>query len=69
MKMGSIINLALSLVVAALLFPIALNLIANVNKTGWDANTTTVWSLLSVIAVLALAIGMISYVTTRRGGD
>jgi hypothetical protein len=69
MKMGSIINLALSLIVAALLFPIALNLITNVNKTGWDANTVTVWSLLSVIAVLALAIGMISFVTQRGPSD
>jgi hypothetical protein len=55
--MGWIILMSVGLLLVAILFPIAIAEIESYTPT--DATTATVWSLLGVFAVLAIAIKLI----------
>lgn len=52
----AIINIFIVVLLAAILLPIAFTLIFNANTTGWDTNTTTIFGLVPIIAVVALIV-------------
>lgn len=49
-----------TLLLAAILLPIAIGLVVGANVTGWDATTTTVFLLLPVIAVVGIILKMLN---------
>ena len=52
----AVINIFIVVLLAAIILPISFTLIFNANTTGWDSNTTTVFGLIPIIAVVALIV-------------
>lgn len=59
LSVATIIGLAVALIVASAIFPTAISNITNANQTGWDTTTVSLWDLLPVFAVIALALGIV----------
>lgn len=53
LEVNTIIGLVVGLIVLAIMLPVALTEIMNVNTTTWDPSVAAVWDLLPVLAVLA----------------
>jgi predicted membrane channel-forming protein YqfA (hemolysin III family) len=64
-EMQKIIGLAISLLIAASIIPVALTNLNQVNTTGWDTTARTLWPLLSIFGVLAVVLIFMRYVTKR----
>lgn len=62
----AVINIFIVVLLAAILLPIAFTLIFNANTTGWDSNTTTVFGLIPIIAVVALIVILVYAYYQRR---
>lgn len=53
---SGIVDIFVIVLLAALLLPISFSLIFNANTTGWDANTTTIFGYIPIIAIVAVII-------------
>jgi len=64
-EMRSIISLAIALIIASAIMPVALTNLASVNTSGWDPTAKTLWPLLSIFAVLGVVLIFLKYVTKK----
>jgi hypothetical protein len=62
---NEVIAIFVTVLLAAILLPVAFNQIFNANTTGWDANTVTIFSLIPIIAGVAVILGLVSYYRHR----
>jgi len=56
MVAAKVIEIVIVVIVVALLFPIAGQLIFNANTTGWDSNSVTVFGYIFIIAIVAVLV-------------
>ena len=49
-----------TLLLGAILLPIALGVFFTANTVGWDSTTLIVWAIFPTLGVLSIAIGLIS---------
>lgn len=62
------VDIAILVIVVALIFPIAGQLIFNANTTGWDSNSKTVFGYIFLIAIVAIIILLLTkYVRHGKG--
>lgn len=64
-ELGTIIGLAVALLVLAVLAPVAFDAWVAVNTTNWDGPVATLWDMIPLFALLAIAIGFIMSVKDR----
>lgn len=62
---NEVIGIFVAVLLAGILLPVAFNQIFNANTTGWDSNTVTIFSLIPIIAAVAIILGLISYYRHR----
>ncbi|TDA25143.1 MAG: hypothetical protein DSO00_09030 [Archaeoglobi archaeon] len=65
-EMQKIIGLAIGLLIAASIVPVALTNLNTVNTTGWDPTAKTLWPLLSIFGVLGVVLIFMKYVTKYK---
>lgn len=60
---GTIVNLAIGLIIVAALIPVALNMFssAEIDFSGSMAGLENLWTLIPMMVILAIAIGVIYY--------
>jgi len=56
---GSVGEVFYTLLLGAILLPIALTIFFAANTEGWDSTTLIVWAIFPVLGVLSIAIGLI----------
>jgi hypothetical protein len=64
-EMQKIIGLAIGLLIAASIIPVALTNVATANTSGWDPTAKTLWPLLSIFGVLGVVMIFLKYVTKK----
>lgn len=62
-----IIGISISLVVAVAMIPTALESFFAVNTENWSLVAKTLWALIPVFAIIALALLFFGYVKYKRG--
>lgn len=65
--MTKIIGLAIAVVVVVAMIPNALESFFAVNTSNWSAVARTLWALIPVFAIIAIALMFFGYVKYRRG--
>lgn len=60
-----VIGVFVTILLTAILIPVAFTQIFNANTTGWDSNTTTIFGLIPIIGVVALILILIYAYYTR----
>lgn len=55
-------------ILVALLFPIIVTQLLNVDTSGWDATLVTIWDMLPVVAGAAVAFLFLRYVNSNSRG-
>jgi len=64
-EMQKIIGLAIALIIASAIMPVALSNIASVNTSDWDPTAKTLWPLVSIFGVLAIVLIFLRYVQRK----
>lgn len=59
-------DIFVTVLLAAILLPIAFTLIFNANTTGWDSNTTTIFGYIPILAIVGVIGGLIVYLKFGR---
>lgn len=59
-------SIAIFLLIASFILPIAINQFIAVNTDAWDTNIVTVWDNLPILCIVALLIGVLGYIAYRR---
>lgn len=65
--MEKIIGISIAITIAVAMFPTSLESFFAVNTTNWSATAKTLWALIPVFAIIALALLFFGYVRYRRG--
>ena len=65
MQNGKITELAVALLLTAILVPIGIGQIIGVNTSTWDTTSKTVWGLLPIIAIVGLILGFMYYLRNK----
>jgi hypothetical protein len=63
---AGIVNLFIAGLLVAILIPVGLKMLWDVDTTGWNATLATIWNLLPLLSVVAVVIGAIYYVFKGR---
>lgn len=60
---GTIVNLAVGLIIVAALIPVALNMFstADIEFSGAMSGLENIWALIPMMVILAIAVGVIYY--------
>lgn len=66
LSVGNIISLVIGLIVLAIMLPVALTELMNVNTSGWDTSVAAVWDLLPILAVLGGLVMIVGYASMRK---
>lgn len=53
---SNIIGIVISILVLAIIAPIAISELSGVNTTGWPSTVTTVWEMLPIFAVIGFLL-------------
>lgn len=61
-----VIGVFITILLTAVLIPIAFGLIFNANTTGWDASTVTIFGLIPIIGVIAIILILVFAYYSRR---
>lgn len=61
-----VIGVFVTILLTAILIPVAFGQIFNANTTGWDSNTVTVFSLIPIIGVVAIILILVYAYYSRR---
>ena len=61
-----VIGVFITILLTAILVPIAFSQIFNANVTGWDSNTTTIFKLIPIIGVVAIILILVFAYYSRR---
>jgi len=64
-EMQKIIGLAIALIIASAIMPVALSNLASVNTSDWDPTAKTLWPLVSIFGVLAIVLIFLRYVQRK----
>ena len=67
LSVGNIISLVIGLIVLAIMLPVALTELMDVDTTGWNASVAAVWDLLPILAVLGGLVMIVGYASMRKG--
>lgn len=59
-------DIFITVLLAAILMPIAFTLIFNANTTGWDSNTVTIFGYIPILAIVGIIGGLIVYLKFGR---
>jgi len=65
MPANQVMDVFYTILLGAILLPISLSIFFAANTTAWDTTTLAVWAIFPVLAVVAIAIGLIQGV--RKG--
>ena len=66
--MAAVIIIPVALILIAALGGVAIGLIFNVNQTGWDAATITIWNIIPIIAIIVIFLAMLAVVGLKISG-
>ncbi|GAH96157.1 unnamed protein product [marine sediment metagenome] len=58
--MAAVVLVPVALILIAALGGVAIGLIFNVNQTGWDVATVTIWNLIPVIAIVVIFLSLLA---------
>ena len=61
-----VIGIFITILLTAILIPVAFSQIFNANTTGWDANTVTIFGLIPIIGVVAIILILVFAYYSRR---
>lgn len=61
-----VIGIFVTVLLTAILIPVAFTQIFNANTTGWDSNTVTIFGLIPIIAVVGLILIIVFAYYSRR---
>ena len=67
LSVGNIISLVIGLIVLAIMLPVALTELMDVDTTGWATSVAAVWDLLPILAVLGGLVMIVGYASMRKG--
>lgn len=63
-----VIAIFVTLLLTAILIPVAFTQIFNANTTGWDTNTKTIFGLIPIIGVVAIILILVFAYYSKRDG-
>lgn len=66
MAQMAIRDIFITVLLAAILLPIAFTLIFNANTDGWDSNTVTIFGYIPILAIVGVIGGLIVYLKFGR---
>lgn len=66
--MAAVVLVPVALILIAALGGVAIGLIFNVNQTGWDTATITIWNLIPVIAIVVIFLALLALVGLKISG-
>lgn len=66
--MAAVIIIPVALILIAALGGVAIGLIFNVNQTGWDTATITIWNIIPIIAIIVIFLAMLAVVGLKISG-
>lgn len=61
-----VIGIFVTILLTAILIPVAFTQIFNANTTGWDTNTVTIFGLIPIIGVVAIILVLVFAYYSRR---
>jgi uncharacterized membrane protein len=61
-----VIGIFITILLTAILIPVAFSQIFNANTTGWDTNTVTIFGLIPIIGVVAIILILVFAYYSRR---
>lgn len=62
----NIMEITVGSIFAAALIPTAIGQFMNTSTVGWNPAAAAVWALLSIVSVLAVAMGFLGLVTSQE---
>lgn len=65
--MEKIIGISIAMVMVAALVPMSLESFFSVDTENWSSIARTLWALIPVFAVIAIALMFVGYVKYKRG--
>ena len=66
--MQAVILIPIALILLAALGGVAIGQIFNVNQSGWDTGTVTMWDLIPLIAIVAVFLAILALVGLKITG-
>lgn len=61
-QVGVILAIVLTAIIVAILAPIAISALSDVNQTGWDTTTIALWSIILIVVIIAIVLAILDMV-------